>query len=160
MKAIYPGSFDPITNGHLDVISRTAEIFDELVIAVMVNPWKKYTFSTEERVAMIEKVIEKFPNVSVVADSGLTVDLAKKLNARILIRGFRTVMDYENELITATGNQLLNPEIETLFMVAKPTHSFISSSAVKEIAMYHGDVSQLVPEVVRKQLIKVYGEKE
>lgn len=160
MKAIYPGSFDPITNGHLDVISRTAEIFDELVIAVMVNPWKKYTFSTEERVAMIEKVIEKFPNVSVVADSGLTVDLAKKLNARILIRGFRTVMDYENELITATGNQLLNPEIETLFMVAKPTYSFISSSAVKEIAMYHGDVSQLVPEVVRKQLIKVYGEKE
>ena len=157
MKAVYPGSFDPITLGHLDVIHRAADIMDELVIAIMHNPWKKSTFTVFERIEMIKEAVKDIPNVKVVTGDGFTVNLAQKENARILIRGIRAVMDYENELQTATANQMLNPQVETLFLVSRPTYSFISSSTVKEIAMNHGDVSRLVPKNVELKLIEKYG---
>lgn len=155
-RIIYPGTFDPITNGHIDIIERTKKLCDELIIAVMVNPAKTTTFSEEERIEMIEKSIEHLKNVKVVARSGLTVKLAEEMNARALVRGIRAVMDYEFELRTATANIMLNPEIETIFLISKPEYSFISSSAVKEIAVNHGDVSNIVPEFVSQKLLERY----
>lgn len=157
MKAVYPGSFDPITLGHLDVIRRAADIMDELVIAIMHNPRKKSTFTVFERIEMIKEAVKDIPNVKVVTGDGFTVNLAQEENARILIRGIRAVMDYENELQTATANQMLNPRVETLFLVSRPTYSFISSSTVKEIAMNHGDISRLVPKNVELKLLEKYG---
>lgn len=157
MKAIYPGSFDPITNGHLDVILRATKVFDEVVIAVMNNNQKKSTFSVEERIDMIKKSIENMPNVSVDTDDGLTVELARKKGATAIVRGIRAVTDYLYELQTATANMMLAPEIETVFFVAKPEYSFVSSSTVKEIAFYKGEINQIVPEHVKDALIEKLG---
>ena len=155
-RIIYPGTFDPITLGHIDIIERTKNLCEELVIAVMVNPEKTTTFSEVERVEMIEKSIEHLENVRVVAKSGLTVKLAEDSNARAMVRGIRAVMDYEFELRTATANLMLNPDIETIFLISKPEYSFVSSSAVKEIAMNHGEVSKLVPKFVDDKLKERY----
>ena len=114
IKALYPGSFDPLTNGHLDVIKRASAIFDELEVVIMNNPNKAFTFSVEERIAMIKSIITKFPNVTVSAQSGLTVDYAQRVGASVLVRGIRAVMDYEYELQQATANMILNPAIEIL----------------------------------------------
>ena len=134
IKAIYPGTFDPITVGHLDVIERAAKIYDQLIIAVMENRSKTCTFSKEERKAMIEKCCSKIPNVKVVIGEGLTVDLAAKHKCKVIVRGIRAVSDYESELALATANLNLNDSIETVLMVAKPELSFLSSSIAKEIA--------------------------
>lgn len=155
-RILYAGTFDPITLGHLDIIQRAKKLCDELVIAIMVNPAKKTTFTEAERIEMIEKSVTHLENVKVVAKSGLTVDLANEMEASAMVRGIRAVMDYEFELRTATANIMLNPDIETIFLISKPEYSFISSSAVKEIAMNHGKVSNIVPEFVEQKLKEKY----
>ncbi|MBO4920178.1 MAG: pantetheine-phosphate adenylyltransferase [Erysipelotrichaceae bacterium] len=152
LKAIYPGTFDPITVGHLDVIKRAARIYDHLVIAVMENRNKKCTFSKEERKNMIEKCISDLDNVTVVVGEGLTVNLAEELDCRIIIRGIRAVSDYESELALATANMQLNENIETVFMVAKPELSFLSSSIAKEIAAFKGDIRPYIPEAIIQEV--------
>lgn len=152
IKAIYPGTFDPITVGHLDVIRRAARIYDRLVIAVMENRNKKCTFSKEERKDMIEKCVADLDNVTVVIGEGLTVNLAKELDCRIIIRGIRAVSDYESELALATANMQLNENIETVFMVAKPELSFLSSSIAKEIAAFKGDIRSYIPEAIIQEV--------
>lgn len=152
MKACYPGTFDPITKGHLDIIIRAASIFDEVVVLIMNNPRKKCVFSVEERKEMIERCIN-IPNVKVKIGEGLTVEYAKKINAKVIIRGIRAVSDYEYELQQATANLMLDENIETLFFIAKPKYSFLSSSVVKEIAENGGDISLLVPEEIANIIV-------
>ena len=154
IKAIYPGTFDPITVGHLDVIERAAKIYDQLIIAVMENRSKTCTFSKEERKAMIEKCCSKIPNVKVVIGEGLTVDLAAKHKCKIIIRGIRAVSDYESELALATANLNLNDSIETVLMVAKPELSFLSSSIAKEIASFGGSIKEYIPSPIIKEVSK------
>lgn len=156
MIAIYPGSFDPITVGHYDIIKRSCALFDEVVIAIMENPNKKPTFTLDERVTMIKDMIKDLPNTKVVFSTGLTVDLANELNAKVLIRGIRAVMDYELELRNASVNKSLNEDVETLFLLALPEYSFISSSAVKEVAMHHGNYQQFVSPLVGLMLKEKY----
>ncbi len=155
IKAIYPGTFDPITVGHLDIIVRSAKIYDRLIVAVMENRAKKCTFSKEERKEMIEKCVKGLDNVEVVIGEGLTVDLADRHGCNILVRGVRAVSDYESELGLATANMGLNPNVETVFMVSKPELSFLSSSIAKEIASFNGDISDYIPA----QIIKEVSEK-
>lgn len=154
IKAIYPGTFDPITVGHLDVIKRASKIYDKLIVAVMENNKKNCTFSENERKAMIEKCVKNLPNVKVVIGDGLTVDFAKKNNCNVVIRGIRAVSDYESELALATANMSLNNDIETVFMVAKPELSFLSSSIAKEIASFGGDISSYIPKTIIKDVSK------
>ena len=133
IKAIYPGSFDPITIGHLDIIARASKIYDEVYVAIMENKRKVCIFSAEERKAMIEKCVKDLPNVHVVIGEGFTVDVAKKYECSHIVRGIRAISDYESELALATTNMNLNPDIETILMVARPELSFLSSSNVKDI---------------------------
>lgn len=147
-KALYPGTFDPITKGHMDIIERASKVFDELIIAIMVNPRKNCTFLASERKILIEKCIKDYKNVKVIIGEGLTVNLAKSLNCKVLVRGIRAVTDYEYELAQATSNMILNNEIETTFFVAKPEYSFLSSSIAKEIAMFEGDISNFIPKAI------------
>ena len=152
IKAIYPGTFDPITVGHLDVILRGAKIYDRLIVAVMENRSKTCTFTKEERKQMIEKCVEGLENVEVVVGEGLTVDLAERFGCCIIVRGIRAVSDYESELALATANMNLNSNIETVFMVAKPELSFLSSSVAKEIASFNGDISDYIPARIIKEV--------
>lgn len=156
IKALYPGSFDPLTNGHLDVIKRASAIFDSLEVVIMTNPNKTYTFTVNERIAMINKVIEKYPNVSVTSQTGLTVDYARKVGATVLVRGIRAVMDYEYELQQATANMILSPGIETIFLLTNPQWSFLSSSVVKQVALNDGDLSAFVPLEIKDVILKKY----
>lgn len=144
-KAIYPGSFDPITFGHLDVIRRAASLFDALDVVVMQNPNSKSTFTLEERLSMLKIVCKDLPNITIHARNGLAVDAARDFKANVLIRGIRAVMDFEHELQQATANMILAPDIETLFLLTKPEYSFLSSSTVKQIALNHGDLTRFVP---------------
>lgn len=154
IKAIYPGTFDPITVGHLDVIERAAKVYDKVVIAVMENRSKTCTFTKEERVKMIEKCVRKILNVEVVAGDGLTVDLAERFGCRVIVRGIRAVSDYESELALATANMTLNSEIETVFFVSKPELSFLSSSVAKEIAYFNGKIDTYIPKQIIKEVSK------
>lgn len=158
IKAIYPGTFDPITVGHLDVIERAAKVYDTVVIAVMENRSKSCTFTKEERLNMIRKCVDGIPNVEVVVGNGLTVDLAKQFGCKVIVRGIRAVSDYESELALATANMTLNSEIETVFFVSKPELSFLSSSIAKEIAYFNGKIDTYIPaqiiEEVSKKLYK------
>lgn len=154
IKAIYPGTFDPITVGHLDVIKRSAKIYDKLYIAVMENRNKNCTFTRVERINMIKKCTKNIKNIEVVSGDGLTVDMAKKLKCNVIIRGIRAVSDYESELALATANMNLNNDIETMFMVAKPELSFLSSSVAKEIASFNGDISTYIPKAIIKEVSK------
>lgn len=158
IKALYPGSFDPLTNGHLDVIKRASAIFDELEVVIMTNPNKAFTFSIEERIEMLESVITKFPNVTISAQTGLTVDYAQKVGATVLVRGIRAVMDYEYELQQATANMILNPNVETIFLLTHPQWSFLSSSVVKQVALNHGDLSSFIPPEIKDVILKKYLE--
>ncbi|MCR5087634.1 MAG: pantetheine-phosphate adenylyltransferase [Lachnospiraceae bacterium] len=158
---IYAGSFDPITLGHLDIIKRAARITKKLIIAVLNNNAKKPVFSVEERVQLIRKVTKDIPGVEVMSFSGLTVDFAKEQNANVLVRGLRAVTDFEYELQIAQLNHKLNPDIDTIFLTTSVEYSYLSSSIVKEIASYGGDISQFVPpEVVRDVYDKLYQPKE
>lgn len=154
IKAIYPGTFDPITVGHLDVIERAAKVYDTVVIAVMENRSKNCTFTKEERCSMIRKCVEGIPNVEVVIGEGLTVDLAQRFGCRVIVRGIRAVSDYESELALATANMTLNSEIETVFFVSKPELSFLSSSIAKEIAYFNGKIDTYIPEQIIEEVSK------
>ena len=158
MKACYPGTFDPLTNGHMDIIERAARIADELIVAIMVNPDKKVLFSVSERIQMITEAVNHLSNVQVVASEGLTVDLCRRLNATVLIRGIRAVMDYEYELQQSTANMILDEMIESIFLVATPELSFISSSVVKNLVLSGGDAEKFVPVSVNRMLKeKIHG---
>lgn len=147
-KAVYPGSFDPVTYGHLDIIRRAAKVMDELVIAVLVNNDKKPVFTMEERMSMLKETTRDLPNVTVQSFSGLTVDFARQNGAKVLIRGLRAVTDFESEMQIAQTNHSIEPEIETIFFTTSLEYSFLSSTIVKEVAYYGSDVSKLVPPVV------------
>lgn len=156
-KAIYPGTFDPITLGHLDIIRRASTLVDHLEVVIMRNPNKSNSdFTVEERLDMISAVIQEFSNVTVSAQTGLTVDYAKVSGANILIRGIRAVMDYEYELQQATANMVMAPNIETVFLLTRPQYSFLSSSVVKQIALNKGDLSPFVPAKVKPLIENKY----
>ncbi|HEY8361592.1 MAG TPA: pantetheine-phosphate adenylyltransferase [Tissierellaceae bacterium] len=152
MDAIYPGSFDPVTNGHLDIIERAARKFDHLVVAVLNNPSKKSIFTVEERIDLLKRVTEHLPNVEIDFFSGLLSDYVVKKNCYNIVRGLRAVSDFEYEMQMAIVNRKLNPQIETFFLVADTKYSFLSSSVVKEIAQLNGNFSCLVPKVVEEAL--------
>lgn len=146
--AVYPGSFDPITSGHLDIVKRAARVYDKLIIGVLNNASKKPLFSALERKAMIDEVTADIPNVSCDVFSGLLVDFAKQNGASVIVKGLRTVADFEYEFQMALLNKALNPEYETMFMMTDTKYSYISSSMVKEVAKYNGDLNGLVPQSV------------
>ena len=150
---IYAGSFDPVTLGHLDVIERASRIVDRLVIGVLNNTNKKPSFTAEERVEFIQKVTKDIPNVEVKTFDGLTVDFAKQEKARILVRGLRAVTDFEYELQIAQLNHKLDPKIDTIFLTTSVEYSYLSSSIVKEIAHFGGDISKLVPKEVCQDIV-------
>ncbi|MGB9802393.1 pantetheine-phosphate adenylyltransferase [Desulfofundulus sp.] len=150
--AIYPGSFDPITNGHLDVIERAACLFDQLVVAVSRNTSKKPLFTVGERLEMLREVLQPYYNVVVDSFEGLTVNYARSLGAQAIIRGLRAISDFENEFMMALTNKKLVPSIDTLFLMTRAEYSFISSSAVKEVAYFGGCVRDLVPPLVEQRL--------
>ena len=150
--AIYPGSFDPITKGHLDILKNASGIFDKVIIAVARNGEKKGFLSTEERVELIKKSIEGLDNVEVDAFEGLTIEYAKKRRAEILIRGLRAVSDFEYEMQLSQTNSALCDEIKTVFLTTKPKYNFISSSTIREILQNNGDISKFVPQAVNEYL--------
>ena len=152
MVVIYPGSFDPVTYGHLDIIDRCAKKFDKIIVSVLNNNSKKSMFTIEERVKLLEKVLEKYDNVEVDTFSGLLVDYAKEKNCTTMIRGLRAVSDFEYEMQMALVNKKLDENIETYFMVSRGKYAYLSSSIVKEIAMFDGNVSCFVPEIVELAL--------
>lgn len=150
--AVYPGSFDPITNGHLDIIKRASRNYDKLIVGVLDNSSKKPMFSAEERKEMIDEAIKDIPNVTCDVFSGLLVDFAKIKGAGVIVKGLRTVSDFEYELQMALLNKSLNPEYETMFMMTDTKFSYISSSMVKEVAKYNGELDGLVPKNVITKL--------
>ena len=152
--AVCPGSFDPITYGHLDIIQRGANIFDEIYVGVLHNSAKKSLFTVEERVQIIEEATAHIPNVKVDSFQGLLVDYAKARNANAVIRGLRAVSDFEYEMQITSMNRLLNDQIETFFIMTNNQYSFLSSSIVKEVAKYNGNISELVPEPVQKAILR------
>ena len=147
-KAVYPGSFDPVTFGHLDIIERTARIMDRVIIGVLNNNSKTPLFSVEERVNMLESVTAHIPNVEVQSFEGLLVDFVKANGADVIVRGLRAVTDFEYELQLSQTNRIIAPEIDTMFLTTNLKYSYLSSSIVKEIAMYHGDISAFVPSEI------------
>lgn len=157
--AVVPGSFDPITKGHLDIIKRAADIFDTVYVAVLNNSSKQSLFSIEERMALIAEVTGSFPNVRIESSSGLLIDYAKAKNAKAIVRGLRAVSDFEYEMQITSMNRVLDESIETFFIMTKNQYSFLSSSIVKEVAKYGGNVSELVPAVVEQALKEKFNTK-
>ncbi len=158
--AVYPGSFDPITNGHLDIIERTTKIVDKLIVAVAVDSKKSTLFSAQERTEMIKETTKNIEKVEVKSFSGLLTDFVKKNKASIIVRGMRAISDFEHESQLALMNKRLAPEIETIFMVTCYKYSYLNSSIVKEIASLNGNISQLVPEIVEKNLKTLFFNKK
>lgn len=152
--AIYPGSFDPITNGHLDIITRGAKVFDKLIVGVLVNIDKVGLFSIKERVELIKRVTQHLPNVEVVSFNGLLVDLAKEYEAKVILKGLRAVTDFEYEFQMALMNSQLDNEVETLFMTTSAVNSFLSSSSVKQVAKFGGKINGLVPDEIVEDVIR------
>ncbi len=159
LRAIYPGSFDPVTRGHLDIIRRSATIADELIVGVLQNNAKKSLFPVEERVKMLCEVTKDIKNVKVVAFDGLLIDFAKEMDAKVIVRGLRAVTDFEYELQMAQTNRKLDSDIETLFLTTSLEYSYLSSSTVKEIANFDGDISQFVPEQIVDKITDKIKEK-
>jgi len=157
--AVYPGSFDPITLGHLNVIRRTAAVFNEVLVCVMVNSGKNPMFSVEERVELIERTVARFPNVKVESSSDLLVNFMKKRNAKVIVKGLRAISDFDREFQIALINRKLDEGIETLFMPSSEKYTYISSTAVKEMARYGADLTTFVPmEIIGDVIGKVQNE--
>ena len=155
-KAVFPGSFDPMTNGHINIIQRAAKLFDEIDVVIAVNDDKKYLFSTEERLSLVQELIMPFRNVSVHVWDGLIVEYAKQTGAKVLIRGIRNMNDFSYEFDLSLMNHHLNPEVETLYIPTDQKFLLLKSSAIKELAKLGGDVSGMVPENVKKALERKY----
>ena len=158
--AVCPGSFDPITYGHLDIIRRGAKVFDMVYVVVLNNSAKNPLFTAEERISLIKEVTKEIPNVKVAEFSGLLIEYAKSVNANAIIRGLRAVSDFEYEMQITSMNRVLNEDIETFFIMTNNQYSFLSSSIVKEVAKYNGNISTLVPPIVEKELQKKFGERK
>lgn len=158
MKALYPGSFDPLTLGHLDLIERAARLFDGLVVAVLQNPGKQPTFNLDQRLDQIRCATAHLSQVEVASFDGLTVTFASQCGAAVILRGLRAMSDFEYELQIAHTNSSLAPRIETLFLATATRHSFLSSSVVKEVARFGGAVDHMVPEVVAKDLASLFNQ--
>lgn len=156
-RAVCPGSFDPVTNGHIDIVSRATALFDEVTVAVMINKSKKSMFTVDERIDMLTKVCADFPNVKVAAFHGLLVDFCRERGIHAIVKGLRAVSDFDYELQMAQMNQSLSG-IDTFFLATSPQYSFLSSSLVREVARFGGDVSSLVPPVVAARLDQRFKE--
>ena len=160
LRALYPGSFDPVTNGHLDVLVRAARLFDEVVVAVAYNPAKQGLFTPPERVRLLEEATRDIPNVKVTHFEGLLVEFARSRKANALIRGLRAVSDFEFEFQMALMNRSLEPELETLFLMPSEEYTYLSSRMVKEVARLGGVVSRFVPHCVGKAMLEKFGSKD
>ena len=156
-RAIYPGSFDPVTYGHLDIIRRSAPLVDELVIGVLNNNAKTPLFSVEERVKMLNEVTRDMTNVIVVPFDGLLVEFAKKMDACMIVRGLRAITDFEYELQISQTNRIVNPDIDTIFLTTSLQYAYLSSTIVKEVASYNGDISKFVPEGIARKVYEKYN---
>lgn len=157
--AIYPGSFDPVTNGHIDVIERALKIFDKVIVAVGDNPGKKPLFSSNERVEMLRESTKHLKNLEIGNFSGLLLEYAKSKNSKIIIRGLRAVSDFEFEFQRALLNRVVDGGIETIFIMTKEDYVYLNSSIIKEIAMFNGKVSGLVPKIVEEKLMEKFSKK-
>ena len=160
LRGIYPGSFDPVTFGHVDVITRSAGKVDELIVGVLNNKAKSPLFSAEERVRMLEEITKEMPNVRIFPFEGLLVDFARKMKADLVIRGLRAITDFEYELQMAQTNHKLEPELETVFLTTSLEYSYLSSSTVKEVAAFGGDISRFVPEIVADRIAEKMKKKK
>ncbi|MCF8000698.1 MAG: pantetheine-phosphate adenylyltransferase [Halanaerobiales bacterium] len=158
-RVVYPGSFDPVTKGHLNIIRRAANIFDEVIVSVFNNPNKDPIFSMEERVELLKETTGEIAEVRVDSFTGLTTNYVKSKNASAIIRGLRAVSDFEGEFQMASMNKELDPEIETIFLMTDSKYAFLSSSVVKEVAQFGGSMDNVVPKVVEKALLKKYNNK-
>ncbi|MDX6286909.1 MAG: pantetheine-phosphate adenylyltransferase [Frankiales bacterium] len=157
-RAVCPGSFDPVTNGHMDIIGRASRLFDEVVVAVLINKNKSSLFSVDERIETLTQCVSDYPNVKIDSFHGLLVDFCRDRGIQVIVKGLRAVSDFDYELQMGQMNHSL-AEVETLFMPTNPLYSYLSSSLVKEVATYGGDVSGLVPEVVNRQLLERLGQR-
>ena len=156
---VYPGTFDPITNGHLDIIKRGCSLFDKLYVVIPINPQKNTLFTVEERKKLLEEVLKDYDNIEIASTPLLTVEFAKQVNATVMLRGLRMVSDFEYELQLATLNKCLDDDIETVFIMSSHEYSFLSSSSVKEIVKFNGDVSSFVPKCVETALYEKINKK-
>lgn len=156
-RAIYPGSFDPVTFGHIDIIKRSANLFDELIVGVLNNTSKSPLFSVEERVNMLKEATRDIPNIKVASFSGLLVDFVKEAEAYVVVRGLRAITDFEYELQLAQTNHVLYPSVDTMFLTAKLEYLYLSSTIVREVAAFGGDISKFVPEEIAKKMYDKYG---
>ena len=159
-RAIYPGSFDPVTNGHVDIILRSSKIVDKLIVGVLNNSAKKSLFSVEERVSMLKELTKDLPNVEVTSFDGLLVDYMREIDASIIVRGLRAVTDFEYELQIAQTNHIENTDIETIFLTTNLQYSYLSSTIAKEFASYGGDISKFVPEQFVDRIYEKYNIKK
>lgn len=159
-RAIYPGSFDPVTNGHVDIILRSSKIVDKLIVGVLNNSAKKSLFSVEERVSILKELTKDLPNVEVTSFDGLLVDYMREIDASIIVRGLRAVTDFEYELQIAQTNHIENTDIETIFLTTNLQYSYLSSTIVKEFASYGGDISKFVPEQFVDRIYEKYNIKK
>ena len=156
MKVLYPGSFDPLTFGHLDLIKRAIDSFGEVIIAVLENPAKKSTFTVNRRLEQINQATKQLSKIEIISYKGLTVDCAKKSQVDLILRGLRAMSDFEYELQIAHTNRSIDASIETIFLATEAHHSFLSSSVVKEVAMFGGNVDHMVPKMIAKDLYKKF----
>ena len=159
LRAIYPGSFDPVTYGHLDIIERAASISDELIVGVLQNKAKTPLFSVEERVIMLREVTKHLKNVKIIPFEGLLIEFAKQMDAKVIVRGLRAITDFEYELQMSQTNRKLNSDVETLFLTTSLDYSYLSSTTVKEVASYDGDITQFVPEFVAEKVTEKIKER-
>ena len=159
IRAIYPGSFDPVTNGHFDIIERAAAITDELIVGVLQNKAKTPLFSVEERVTMLKEVTKNIKNVKIVPFEGLLIDFAKQMDAKVIVRGLRAITDFEYELQMSQTNRKLDTEVETIFLTTGLDYSYLSSTTVKEVASFGGDITQFVPKIVADRITEKMKEK-
>ncbi len=160
MRAVYPGSFDPVTFGHLDIIRRSSALADELIVGVLINRAKTPLFSSEERVKMLVDATKEFSNVKIEVFSGLLVDFARQCGADVIVRGLRAITDFEYELQMAQTNRIMEPSIDTMFLTTSLQYAYLSSTTVKEVAAYEGDISHFVPEKVAEAIHRRIAERK